>query len=338
MAGRTRFPKVKVQELRDDCIRFELSDTDISVANALRRVMIAETPTLAIDLVTIETNTSVMQDEFLAHRLGLIPIRYHRGDVSKFRFNYDCDCEDYCHQCAVLFSLDVSFDQRAAMRPDHESDLPLTVTSQDLVSNNPDVQAVHFASADEQQQSQDAGIALLKLARGQAIKLTAIAKLGTQKEHSKWCTCCVATYQYDPIIKLNEEKLDQLSSEQVDQLAESCPVGVFEVDEKTGKLTVVNRMDCMYCEECTRLGDTMKARSEDDPFIDIHADTNVFLFTVETNGALLAEEVVLSALTVLGAKLRDLQMACMEIKEEQGNRQEANATPGSTASSTLPSS
>lgn len=53
---------------QDDFIKFILSDTDASVANALRRVMIAEVPTLAIDLVSFEMNSSVLQDEYLAHR------------------------------------------------------------------------------------------------------------------------------------------------------------------------------------------------------------------------------------------------------------------------------
>lgn len=79
-----RFPQIEIQELRDDFIKFELSDTDASVANAIRRVMIAEVPTLAIDLVSIEINTSVMTDEFLAHRLGMIPL-YFDGGLENFR-------------------------------------------------------------------------------------------------------------------------------------------------------------------------------------------------------------------------------------------------------------
>jgi DNA-directed RNA polymerase II subunit RPB3 len=65
---------VEIIDLLNDSIRFRLSDADISVANALRRVLIAEVPTMAIDLVEVEVNNSVMHDEFLAHRLGLVPL------------------------------------------------------------------------------------------------------------------------------------------------------------------------------------------------------------------------------------------------------------------------
>lgn len=47
---------------------------DTPFANAFRRIMLAEVPTMAIEEVHIFNNTSVMQDEVLSHRLGLLPI------------------------------------------------------------------------------------------------------------------------------------------------------------------------------------------------------------------------------------------------------------------------
>lgn len=51
-----------------------LEKCDVTLANALRRIMIAEVPTVAIEFVQFEENTTVLPEEFIAHRLGLIPL------------------------------------------------------------------------------------------------------------------------------------------------------------------------------------------------------------------------------------------------------------------------
>merc|ERR1711939_366845 len=54
---------------------FSLVGIDASIANAFRRILLAEVPTLAIEKVYVQNNTSVIADEVLAHRLGLIPLK-----------------------------------------------------------------------------------------------------------------------------------------------------------------------------------------------------------------------------------------------------------------------
>lgn len=79
-----------MKELNSDSIVFLLKDCDFSLANALRRIILAEIPTMAIDLVEIRENTSVINDEFLAHRLGLVPLTSHNAD--KYKYSVVCRC------------------------------------------------------------------------------------------------------------------------------------------------------------------------------------------------------------------------------------------------------
>jgi DNA-directed RNA polymerase subunit D len=54
---------------------FEVNGICCSMANALRRTMISQVPTIVIDTVVIKENDSSLADEFIAHRLGQIPLR-----------------------------------------------------------------------------------------------------------------------------------------------------------------------------------------------------------------------------------------------------------------------
>jgi DNA-directed RNA polymerase I and III subunit RPAC1 len=67
--------KVDIVHSDDLEMEFDLVGVDASIANAFRRILIAEVPTMAIETVYVFNNTSVIQDEVLAHRLGLIPIK-----------------------------------------------------------------------------------------------------------------------------------------------------------------------------------------------------------------------------------------------------------------------
>jgi hypothetical protein len=76
---------IKIISAADDKVVFDLIGVDAPIANALRRIMIAEVPTMAIEKVLLYQNTSVIQDEVLSHRLGLIPIQ---ADPRMFKYLY----------------------------------------------------------------------------------------------------------------------------------------------------------------------------------------------------------------------------------------------------------
>ena len=65
---------IDILSLNEEEIIFDLKGVEPPLANALRRIMIAEIPTIAIEKVNMWQNTSIIPDESLAHRMGLIPI------------------------------------------------------------------------------------------------------------------------------------------------------------------------------------------------------------------------------------------------------------------------
>ncbi|KAJ3123049.1 45 kDa subunit of RNA polymerase II [Physocladia obscura] len=160
-------------------LSFVLWNCDLALANALRRIMIAEVPTMAIDLVDIENNSSVLVDEMLAHRLGLIPLI--SSNTKDITYTRDCNCEEYCENCSVVLNLNVRCD----------SDRNRDVTARDLVSSNPNV-TPYFANED------DPGVVICKLRKGQELRMRCIAKKGTAKEHAKWSPVAAVGFEYDP--------------------------------------------------------------------------------------------------------------------------------------------
>lgn len=282
----SRTPQIEILELKDDSIVFILSKTDLSVANALRRIMIAEVPTMTIDLVEFEANSSVLIDEFIAHRLGLIPMTSHKMD--KFNYTRDCSCIEKCPHCSVDFKLHVTCNDERTR----------DVTSLDLFSQDPDIQPVGNTGSEEEH-----GILIVKLRKGQELKLRATAKKGVGKEHAKWSPVCGISFQFDPDIRINSNRMEELTDQQKLDWANSCPTKVYKYVEESKRVEIEDAVRCMYCQECKR-----KAADLGKPdLVTIGSKQDRFIFSVEVTGALRPEEIVLSALNVLKLKLANVQ-------------------------------
>ena len=155
-------PSMDVIQKEDQRITIKFNNVSRQYVNAIRRLSISEVPTLAIDDVVILDNSSVMHDEAIAHRLGLIPLR---TDLSRFVIPHDCDCKSTlgCSKCRVLLVLDSEASEKTKV-----------VTSGELLSEDELVKPV----------SKD--IPIIILAPSQKLKFEAYARLGVGKDHAKW--------------------------------------------------------------------------------------------------------------------------------------------------------
>jgi DNA-directed RNA polymerase subunit D len=93
--------EVKVLEDTGNSVTLQLEGVDRSYVNAVRRFCIAEVPAMAIDDVVILENSSVLYDEILAHRLGMIPIK---TDLSRYNLPEECDCGTRSGATSAAFS------------------------------------------------------------------------------------------------------------------------------------------------------------------------------------------------------------------------------------------
>lgn len=75
--------QIKFIKKKDMELEFDIIGVDASISNAFRRILLSEVPSMAIEKVYIYNNTSIIQDEVLAHRLGLIPLK---ADPRLFEF------------------------------------------------------------------------------------------------------------------------------------------------------------------------------------------------------------------------------------------------------------
>ncbi len=163
---------IKILTREPETLRFVLSYASTAFANALRRIIISEVPIMAIDDVMVLENNSVMYDEILAHRLGLVPVTTDQS----YNLPEECTCKSElgCEKCRASLSLEIEASEASEV-----------VYSSQLKPENPDVRPV----SDK--------IPIVKLTQGQRIKLEAYARLGRGKVHAKWQPVSAATYSYD---------------------------------------------------------------------------------------------------------------------------------------------
>lgn len=184
-------------------LTFILKDSTTAFANTLRRIMMGEVPAMAIDEIEFHKNSSILYDEVIAHRIGLVPLK---TDLKSYNVPDKCKCEGKgCARCQL----------KIVLKSNKGDEM---IYASELKSKDPAVKPAYPE------------MPIVRLLKNQSLELEATAVLGRGKNHVKWSPCH-AYYRYKPVVEMDK------GIKNPEEIVEAVPGNVFEV--KGGDLEVV---------------------------------------------------------------------------------------------------
>jgi DNA-directed RNA polymerase I and III subunit RPAC1 len=311
--------------------QFSLTSLDTSIANAFRRILLAEIPTLAIEDVFIYQNTSIIQDEVLAHRLGLIPLCGSRDGLRWMKWYSKPTDEDPgsgtpSDYNTVVLRLEIQCTwqegglQRAVAGETDPDKLYVghNVYAKDLIFKPTGRQADLFPFDGREIRSTNPDILICKMRPGQSINLSMHAVKGIGQDHAKFSPVATASYRLMPTIDITKPiigadakkfarcfprgviKLDTVTSEDVQKNPE------LEGKEGEPKAVVANAMNDTVSRECLR-------HPEFKDKVKLGRIRDHFIFRIESTGQWESDELFLESVKLLKIKCQRIKRGLDEM-------------------------
>ncbi|XP_003978340.1 DNA-directed RNA polymerases I and III subunit RPAC1 [Takifugu rubripes] len=287
--------QIDLMHLDESQMEFDMMGVDAAITNAFRRILLAEVPTMAIEKVFIYNNTSIVQDEVLAHRLGLIPIK---ADPRLFEYRNSGDeaTENEGSEIdTIQLQLKISCSRNPASSKDSSDPRELylnhMVYSKDIhwvpIGNQADV----FANCSIGPVHGD--ILIAQLRPGQELDIIMHCIKGIGKDHAKFSPVATASYRLLPEITL----LEPVEGEKAERLQRCFFRGVIDLEDSNGKK--VAKVANSRLDTCSR-----EVLRHDDlkNVVKLGRHRDHFIFTVETTGILPPDVLVTEAIKVLMTK------------------------------------
>ncbi|CRG96777.1 DNA-directed RNA polymerase II subunit RPB3, putative [Plasmodium gallinaceum] len=286
--------KIEITKLTKDEMSFILYNSNSGLANALRRIILSEIPTLAIDVVNVYENTSPFHDEYLAHRLGLIPI--DSRNVNNYEFREKCKCKETCSKCTIQYVIEVKCNNANKIdishydieSLDHEPNIPMPIPH------------------GKKNTKRENAIPIVTLSKNQTLHMKLIATKGIGKMHAKWIPANVS-YRIDHKIKIKHHLIDKLPQSHklmlANNLNKDCYVLKNIDEDRDVQLKLNENMSVVMAENCIEILNELGYKD----VIKIIYDDTKFHFHIESVGSLPPEQIVEMALEVLENKLKNLE-------------------------------
>lgn len=264
-----------------ESLKFEIFDVDVSYSNAIRRTIIGDVQTIAFKTeygkdsdIIIEKNTSALHNEFLSHRISLVPIHYDPeliDDYKRDSLEFVIDMENNTNN-----TIDVTSEHIDII--DRTKNPPIKLDKKIIRKMFPPNQITGDFILINRLKPSKGGI----VSEGECIKLKAYASVGSGKMHASYCPTCVAVSVY---------KEDNASDRKASDLQEfikknsandnSIPI------EKLTRTFNINESHKYY-------------------FTNEHGEPNVFDFTIESDGRIPPNLILLKSMDILASKVKNL--------------------------------
>ena len=248
----------------DDELRFEVRGADVALLNALRRVIHADVPNVAVDFdpnapsetsVVFHENTSSLHNEFLAHRLAMIPVCMREDEMpSCHEFTMSLQVKNNGSENVHVKTSDIVVrDQNGKERPELAARwFPRNATTQDSILITTLKPNPQYAGP------------------GESLNVDFRCRVGLPRENAAFASVSVASFvnRIDPDIRA--EKMRELGID-------------------GGDADAVRQFDALDAQRCFR-------RNE-------HGEAAEFEFFVESTSGRRPEDIVSQALRILVQKI-----------------------------------
>nr|CAH7724298.1 unnamed protein product [Callosobruchus chinensis] len=278
-------------------MEFDLIGLHSALANTFRRLMLSDVPSMAIEKVHIQNNTSIIQDEVLAHRLGLIPLK---ADPRLFTFKAGGKKEGSENDT-------LEFELKIKCSYNKEANKKDSSRAEDIYKNNKvfskHIKWVPMGSQKDKFRDKDVGpihddILIAKMRPGHELDLKLIAVKGIGKDHAKFSPVSTAFYRLHPDIRL----LREVEGEAAYRLQKCFSAGVIDVKEESNGRKVAVLKSSRY-----DTGSRSVFRYDDlKDAVVMSRIPDHFIFTVESVGAMQPDEIFTEAVTLLKNKCKSL--------------------------------
>lgn len=182
----------KILSESETTFKFLIENITARTAARLRQILMSEIPIMAIDCVEIYRNTSILRDEILAQRLGLIPLTSSNIDGWPLSRGCDCDCPELpsskCLKCSVILNLKIKASSDKFPIINGIKKGFIEVTSRDIIPEvqNYNIQPVNYSLPNGRGGTTPAYILIGRLQEGQEINIRCIAKKSIGMHHAKF--------------------------------------------------------------------------------------------------------------------------------------------------------